>query len=244
MGFFGGGGGGITYGDFVGATTSTAGTAGLVPAPAAGTGRRVLKSTATFEEVPILPEYKNDGSGMYIGTYTPAFASGSFAPATRRRYFALTYAPADGVIDLLSARVAAPSGTPTATNIHIGAWTCADNGRPGTYITGGTASSGTLASTIINISVSTASISMGFFYLGFTTESTTVTTGGTLPFTAFSTQTAQGYMLSFTGSSGFPGVTSPNQWHYTAATYDQQTHETFTTAAPSGGAINLGFQYV
>ena len=47
MPFFGGGGG--AAGNMVGATSSTAGTAGLVPAPAAGDQDKVLRGDATFD---------------------------------------------------------------------------------------------------------------------------------------------------------------------------------------------------
>jgi len=66
MGFFGGGGGGTTYSDFVGASTGTAGTAGLVPAPALGKNTRYLSSNATFGELPLLPQYKNTTAARYI----------------------------------------------------------------------------------------------------------------------------------------------------------------------------------
>ena len=49
MGFFGGGGGAAS--NMVGATSSTAGTAGLVPAPAAGSQRKFLRGDATFQSI-------------------------------------------------------------------------------------------------------------------------------------------------------------------------------------------------
>ena len=52
MGFFGGGGGGTTPVNMVGASTGTAGTAGYVPAPAAGEEHKVLRGDATFQGVP------------------------------------------------------------------------------------------------------------------------------------------------------------------------------------------------
>ena len=50
MGFFGGG-GGAAASDFVGSTTSQAGTAGLVPAPAAGDHKDFLRGDATFQSL-------------------------------------------------------------------------------------------------------------------------------------------------------------------------------------------------
>jgi hypothetical protein len=52
MGFFGGGGGGTTPVNMVGASTGTAGTAGYVPAPAAGEEHKLLRGDATFQAVP------------------------------------------------------------------------------------------------------------------------------------------------------------------------------------------------
>ena len=53
MGFFSGGGGGAAASNMVGATSSVAGTAGLVPAPAAGDNELFLKGNALFQEGPI-----------------------------------------------------------------------------------------------------------------------------------------------------------------------------------------------
>jgi hypothetical protein len=50
MGFFGGGGGSAAS-NMVGATSSTAGVAGLVPAPAAGDQRTFLRGDATFQSI-------------------------------------------------------------------------------------------------------------------------------------------------------------------------------------------------
>ena len=51
MPFFGGGGGGAAASNMVGATSSVAGTAGLVPAPAAGSHRNFLRGDATFQSL-------------------------------------------------------------------------------------------------------------------------------------------------------------------------------------------------
>ena len=61
MGFFGGG--GASASNMVGATSSTAGTAGLVPAPAAGEQNSVLMGDATFlnlDDIQMLPDQVND----------------------------------------------------------------------------------------------------------------------------------------------------------------------------------------
>ena len=65
MGFFGGG-GGAAPANMVGATSSAAGTAGLVPAPAAGDQRKVLRGDATFQSIasnsiPVLATRRTNG---------------------------------------------------------------------------------------------------------------------------------------------------------------------------------------
>ena len=73
MPFFGGG-GGAAPADMVGATSSVAGTAGLVPAPAAGDQNRCLTGAATFLPNLILPE-GDYPSGCFISptlAYNPA----------------------------------------------------------------------------------------------------------------------------------------------------------------------------
>ena len=62
MGFFGGG-GGASASNMVGATSSAAGTAGLVPQPAAGRQNSVLMGDATFlnlDDIQMLPDQIND----------------------------------------------------------------------------------------------------------------------------------------------------------------------------------------
>ena len=62
MPFFGGG-GGAAVSNMVGATSSTAGTAGLVPAPAAGKQNSVLMGDATFlnlDDIKMLPDQVSD----------------------------------------------------------------------------------------------------------------------------------------------------------------------------------------
>ena len=62
MGFFGGGGGGTTPVNMVGASSGTAGTAGYVPAPAAGEQNAVLGGQGTFLPAVVRPKM---GSSRY-----------------------------------------------------------------------------------------------------------------------------------------------------------------------------------
>jgi hypothetical protein len=75
MGFFGGGGGGTTPVNMVGASTGTAGTAGYVPAPAAGEQNAVLGGQGTFLPAVVRPKL---GSTRY---YAP-IVFGAVANAT------------------------------------------------------------------------------------------------------------------------------------------------------------------
>ena len=75
MGFFGGGGGGTTPVNMVGASSGTAGTAGYVPAPAAGEQNAVLGGQGTFLPAVVRPKL---GSTRY---YTP-IVFGSTSNAT------------------------------------------------------------------------------------------------------------------------------------------------------------------
>ena len=71
MPFFGGG-GGAAPANMVGATSSAAGTAGLVPAPAAGEESGLLRGDATFLKSPLLK-----GQGFYTG-FTALGAYGQY----------------------------------------------------------------------------------------------------------------------------------------------------------------------
>jgi hypothetical protein len=239
MGFFGGG-GGTTPVNMVGASTGTAGTAGYVPAPAAGKNTRYLASDASFGEIPMLPQYKNTAASRYICNYSEAYSNQSSGFTTKVRAFGLIYSPADGQVDVLAYRTAnAPS---PAFNGHVALWECNEDGTVGSYVTGGTGSSGTSATTNINISVSATNIKRGYYYISLTTD---ITTGGT-PVEVMSAANS-----SF--QNRFLGGTSLNQqnsvmWYYTCLTsYDQTTHETFTLGGSSSSQNRppaLGFQYV
>jgi hypothetical protein len=240
MGFFGGVGGGTTYSDFVGASTGTAGTAGLVPAPALGKNTRYLSSNATFGELPLLPQYKNTTAARYINQVVDGYTGGAGAPTIKVRYFALMYVPADGQVDVLAFRTnTAPS---PAFNVHLALWQVNEDGTVGSYVIGGTGSTGTTGGVNINISVSATNIFRGYYWMSFTSDAT----GSASAIGTNATQSSCFY-------TRFLGGTSVAQqsfviWNYTCATsYDQTTHETFLLSQPSGTGLALpqmAFQYV
>lgn len=233
MGFFGGG-GGTTPVNMVGASTGTAGTAGYVPAPAAGKNTRGLFSDANFAEVPLFPQYKNTAVGAYISVWSPYHTDGGAFSGTRVRNFMPVYVPAAGQVDKLTF-LTANTGSP-AVNMHIAMWECAEDGTPSTYVIGGTASSGTAASTLIDVSVTATNINRGFYYLSLTAETQTNVT--------IRSNAQPSYMKQFVGGSGLQASTNYT-FYYTATTYNQTTHETFTIGAPTNTLFPvMGFQYV
>ena len=225
MGFFGGG-GGTTPVNMVGASTGTAGTAGYVPAPAAGKNTRYLSSDASFGEVPLYPQFKAANTNWIAGVISGCGqAYGSTNPATRRRQFGLGFLSADGNIATLGYRlVTAPAAS---INIHVALWDVNEDGTVGAYIIGGVGASGTTGNTDISVSVTSTPMKRGFYYYSLTQE----TSGGSI----------RGYTPSEGGlTSGFIGrgagaANAANHPYYVATTYDQTTHGTFlydVTAVP------------
>lgn len=231
MGFFGGGGGGTTPVNMVGASTGTAGTAGYVPAPAAGKNTRYLSSDATFGELPLVPQYKTANTSV-IRNYMSGQTGTGFAPVIKVRYFAIVYCPASGSIDTLEYMT---STAPTSTfNVNVSMWECAEDGRPSTYVTGVNIASGTGGFSIRSASITPITISRGFYWMSLTAEATGSATS--IRFDGAKTAYA-----SFLGLAQLDG--NVNGLQYTCLTsYDQQTHETFSLTT-SGNIPLVGFEY-
>ena len=85
MGFFGGG-GGAAASNMVGATSSTAGTAGLVPAPAAGSEYAYLRGDATFKNPLIQSSFINTTQEGYCSCPYGLGQQGSAVPADNTLY--------------------------------------------------------------------------------------------------------------------------------------------------------------
>jgi len=241
MGFFGGGGGGTTPVNMVGASSGTAGTAGYVPAPAAGKNTRYLASDASFGELPLLPQYKNTATNNWISVFQMTAAGGSASINARVRGFYLIYVPSDGNIDTLGYRVGT-APTTTAFNLHIALWEVNEDGTVGSYVIGGVGSSGLTSNVNISISISSTAVKRGFYWISATADI------NLSPATITSTTSAScGFYYCFIGSTQFPATTTIFVPNYTATTYNQTTHETFSYSNPVGFGNQmpaLGFQYV
>jgi len=100
MGFFGGGGGGTTPVNMVGASTGTAGTAGYVPAPAAGEQNAVLGGQGTFLPAVVRPKLASDRYYAPIPVSSNAAATLSINMNTRAYITLPIYLPAITVANL------------------------------------------------------------------------------------------------------------------------------------------------
>jgi len=240
MGFFGGG-GGTTPVNMVGASTGTAGTAGYVPAPAAGKNTRYLSADASFGELPLLPQYKNTATGNWISNYIVGGATGSGAINARLRAFYIMYIPSDGNIDTLGFRVVS-APTVTAFNLHVALWEVNEDGTVGSYVIGGNGSSGLTNSVTISISISSTAVKKGYYWISATSDINTSPAS-----IGMMTSSGATVYYSFMGSSTLPVSTNVFVPNYTATTYNQTTHETFNYSNPAGfgnQVPSLGIQYV
>jgi hypothetical protein len=233
MGFFGGG--GAAPANMGGATSSVAGTAGLVPAPAAGKNTRALFSDGTFQEIPFLPQYKNTATNYRIGTLCVGNTQG-VAGTIRLRVFSLIFVPSDGSVDAFGFRM--HTGTiSAAVNFHVALWEVAEDGTPSTYVIGGNASTGTTASTDISFSVTATPVKRGFYYISGTPDAA-ITGGG-----SFLASSSQGWPEAiYIGRSATVNLVRGATFRYTTTTYNQTTHETMTISNDFQYA--LGYEFV
>jgi len=130
MGFFGGGGGAAS--NMVGATDSVAGTAGLVPAPAAGEHGKVLNGDATFQS----PRYPTKANTVLTNrAISPigraqVISSGNYIQYTGRMYFVPIYIPSTLTSWSIVLGVAVVTANATVGVYNYGA----DTGLPKTRI--------------------------------------------------------------------------------------------------------------
>jgi len=163
MGFFGGG-GGTTVSNMVGATSSTAGTAGLVPAPAAGENTAFLCGNATFSNVLYnLPIHKLDNTNFYA----PIAFGGNVSVNSVANVANLVpiFLPA-GSIDRISAYQNSASSSGTG---YIAIYNVNSNGKPLSVVASGsfTITSGEAAVEKAITLSPTVAVKAGLYWIGY-----------------------------------------------------------------------------
>ena len=166
MGFFGFG-GGTTVSNMVGATSSTAGTAGLVPAPAAGEQLAVLSGDGTFKSPFVRPTVTNWGAGRL---YTPWNGENNNVAATSnaniRAKFNPIFLPSGSISSLVFFASNAPATTSTG---YLAVYNSDNTGKPLNIVTSGSFTHATTdSSTVKTVSISpSVSIKAGLYYLSY-----------------------------------------------------------------------------
>ena len=131
MGFFGGGGSAAS--NMVGATSSVAGTAGLVPAPAAGDEHKILRGDATFAGTPYTQKQNTEITNRAIirfdGVSQNYFGvNGQYSFSNNRMWFLPIYIPS--TISSYNFRISAPALVATR-NCKVGIYDLGtDTGLP------------------------------------------------------------------------------------------------------------------
>jgi len=164
MGFFGGG-GGTTPVNMVGASSGTAGTAGYVPAPAAGDQDKVLRGDATFkfpcEE--LLPNGVQSGGVLGILGGTRNWSGGGSSVAANTAFAQAIWVPTQITVSSLRFRLNASS----TSNIRGGVYAPRSDGMPGSLQTaefGPTSLTGVSTGLVGLTSASTVTISRGLYW--------------------------------------------------------------------------------
>ena len=216
-----------------GASSTSAGSAGLVPAPAAGNNTRLLSSDATFREPAILPQYKESSRTLAV------MGSGNVSSLTtaKVRGFRLAYMPADGDIDELLIRTG--SSNPTASvNFYLAIWAMGEDGLPSTHLGGVIVACGlTATTTIVGTLSPVVSVKRGYYWLSASSESNTSANSINVG-SASTDQNLSAIVYGYsTDNFAAQAGSIPS---YTATTYNQTTHETFVLGTTG---IQVGFRY-
>jgi hypothetical protein len=145
--------------------------------------------------------------------------------------------PADGDIDELLIRTG--SSNPTASvNFYLAIWAMGEDGLPSTHLGGVIVACGlTATTTIVGTLSPVVSVKRGYYWLSASSESNTSVNS----INVGSTSTDQNLVTIVYGFSNDNLANQPNAVpSYTATTYNQTTHETFTL---TNAGIQLGFRY-
>jgi hypothetical protein len=231
MGFFGGG-GGASPANMGGATSSSAGTAGLVPAPAAGDEDKQLFGDAGFSYGIHLPRLKSINS-RFVAPFGVDQAASTSTYANKIRHFTLFYFPVDGTIN----RISIFQGSGVTQNAHFAMWKY--NPTDGTV--------GDLIYDIGTVSLNSAnniakdfavaqSVKRGLYFFSFTADGTT---GAIRRMSSYSGSWMAGASLG-------DFVNTQIQWYCdlgAGGTYNQTTNTTLVYGASPAGPIYMYIRY-
>ena len=123
MGFFGGGGGGTTPVNMVGASSGTAGTAGYVPAPAAGDQASLLAGDATFSNLPSVQRAFLNTSQEALPLMSYRNGTGGVGPSSGQLYLNHVFCPA-ATYTKLGVYVGFGSASAANTTYRVGVYDC------------------------------------------------------------------------------------------------------------------------
>jgi len=123
MGLFGGGGGGAAPANMVGATSSVAGTAGLVPAPAAGDEHKILRGDATFSGTPYTQKQNINLTNRAIMRFDAVSSNyhginGSYSLSANRMWFLPVYIPSS--LTSYNIVLSVPNNANTSRKVKVG----------------------------------------------------------------------------------------------------------------------------
>jgi hypothetical protein len=218
MGFFGGG--GAAPANMVGATSSTAGVAGLVPAPAAGKEAEYLRGDATFQPATseYLPTTRKAASGKIINYIFDLGSAGAKALANNFLIWGFTYIPKTKSCSTVAIDVTASA---TSTSIKVGLYTISNSGLADSLIfeTGEISSASTGVKTI---SITPVTISAGWYLSAFRSNG------------APSVRGVNGRNIySMTRQ-----YDSTNTWDYSSTTYANAFPSSWTDSMNAGSIFN------
>ena len=157
MPFFGGG---AAPANMVGATSSAAGTAGLVPAPAAGDQRKFLRGDSTFSDPVSLPETRLPPSGNYFGFPSAGYLSETGISQATALNFSPIFVPIGDTYTIIAIHNLSTNASGTA---RLGLYNFdTSNARPSTLIV----DAGTVSLTTAGIKEATISVTLnrGLYY--------------------------------------------------------------------------------
>ena len=210
MPFFGGG--GASASNMVGATSSAAGTAGLVPAPAAGDEHKILRGDATFAGVPYTQKQNTNITNRAIvrfDNYTSNTygVNGSYQLPNGRMLFLPIYVPS--TLTSYNINLSCPSNANATRNVKVGIYKLSNStGLPSDRVAVSAEFNTACASDTEFATAFTATLNQGIYFLAFAT-------GGNAQFYGYNT-TGYGLLLGIFAQ----GITNTMRYNVTYGTDD------------------------